>query len=177
MVGSRSNRRGVLSALPRTHAFADPPSSPLPQPLPRLSADGTGPACVPETRDWAATAAAIDKLNRSNPRLSIETAAAWLAEERAVGCDEGIARAMRSHAHALRFLGQYDDAIQQYDEAEARFDALNLPAETARTQVGHVTALRYKGRYDEAVELALQSRDFFVAHGDDLSAAKQSTAS
>src|SRR5581483_2839073 len=123
--------------------------------------------------DWAALAAEVDRLNRSNPRLGLEAATAWLAQEQAAGSAEGIARALRAHAHALRFLGQYDEAIEQYEDVEARFAVLGLPAETARTQIGHVTALRYIGRYQEAVDLALRSRAFFVEQGDDLQAAKQ----
>jgi tetratricopeptide (TPR) repeat protein len=160
--------------VPQNPAFADPPSSPLPQPLTLPALLNAGEGATRPARDWLATAASIDRLNRSNPPLGLEMAAGWLADERAANCPEGIARAMRSHAHALRFLGHYDDAIQQYEEAEGRFDALGLSAETARTQVGHVTALRYKGRYREAVDLALRSRRFFMERGDDLSAAKQS---
>src|SRR5689334_23968044 len=105
----------------------------------------------PPAQDWATTAAEIDRLNRSNPRLGLETASAWLAREQAADSAEGIARALRARAHALRFLGQYDEAIEQYEAVEARFDALGLPSETARTQIGHTTALRYKGRYLDAV--------------------------
>lgn len=176
------SRRGVLSPLPKQHAFVDLPSSPLPQPAiptpacvaPGQSVQDAEALHAERYQQWTTTAASIDKLNRSNPRQGLETASSWLAQERVADCAEGIARAMRSHAHALRFLGQYDEAIQQYEEAESRFDALGLPAETARTQVGHVTALRYKGRYSEAVDLAQESRAFFLEHGDDLSAAKQS---
>jgi tetratricopeptide (TPR) repeat protein len=134
-------------------------------------------AVHPETahpgEDWVTTAATIDRLNRSDPKLGLETASAWLAREQAQGSAEGVARAMRAQTHALRFLGQYDDAIAQYERVEARFDALGLPAESARTQIGHVTALRYKGRYQEAVDLAVTSHQFFVEQGDDVQAAKQ----
>ena len=122
---------------------------------------------------WDATAATIDRLNRSNPRLGLEAASEWLARERAGGSAEGIARALRAHAHALRFLRQYDEAIEEYEDAEARFYALGLPAEAARTQIGHVSALRFKGRYQEAVDLGVRSHRYFVEIGDDLQAAKQ----
>jgi tetratricopeptide (TPR) repeat protein len=122
---------------------------------------------------WAATAAIIDRLNRSNPHLGLEAAREWLERERAGDSPEGIARALRAHAHALRFLRQYDEAIAQYEDAEVRFYALGLPAEAARTQLGHVTALRYKGRYQEAVDLGVRSHRYFLEIGDDLQAAKQ----
>jgi tetratricopeptide (TPR) repeat protein len=139
------------------------------------SAEPTGTALVPQTdtvETWTTTAAMIDKLNRTDPHVGLETAREWLAREQAADSSEGIARATRSHAHARRFLGQYDEAIAQYEEAEARFYRIDLPAEAARTQIGHVTALRYKGRYNEAVELGLSSYQFFEGTGDRLQAAK-----
>jgi hypothetical protein len=72
---------------------------------------------------WATTAATIDRLNRSNPHLGLEAAREWLTREQVSGCPEGIARALRSHAHALRFLRQYDEAIGEYEDAESRFYA------------------------------------------------------
>lgn len=126
-----------------------------------------------QARAWAELASEIDRLNRTDPRLGLERATAWLAREQARGSREGTARALRAQAHALRFLGQYDRAIAQYEEVERQFRAIGLDAEAARTEIGHVTALRYKGRYQEAVDLALQTRAYFDAHGDALQAAKQ----
>jgi tetratricopeptide (TPR) repeat protein len=140
--------------------------------MPAASGPETRP--LPSGVDWISTAATIDRLNRSNPHDGLDAANAWLAQELGAASPEGVARALRARAHALRFLGQYDQAIEQYDQVEAQFSSLGLPAETARTQIGHVTALRYKGRYQDAVDLALRSRAFFVEHGDDVQAAKQS---
>ena len=64
--------------------------------------------------EWQATAATIDRLNRSDPRLGLETANAWLAREQAGGSPEGIARALWHQSHALRILGRDDEAIAQY---------------------------------------------------------------
>jgi tetratricopeptide (TPR) repeat protein len=122
---------------------------------------------------WLATQATIDRLNRSEPRLGLEAANEWLAREQASGSAEGIARAMRAQCHALRVNGRDEEALAQYEQTEARFDALGLPAEAARTQIGHVTTLRQQGRYQEAVELGTRSLRFFVEIGDDFSAAKQ----
>jgi tetratricopeptide (TPR) repeat protein len=122
--------------------------------------------------DWVRTAAEVDRLNRSNPPLALDLADRWLAHEQATGSPEGLARASRAHAHALRFAGRYDESEARYNSAEAQFYALGLDAEAARTQIGHVSVLRYKGRYQDAVDLALRSRTFFLAHGDDLQAAK-----
>lgn len=121
---------------------------------------------------WAETAAEIDRLNGSDPHLALDTALAWLAREDLAGSPEGIARAVRSSAVALRFLGRYDEAIGRFEDAEARFHALGLLSEAASTEIGHVTVLRYKGRYQEAVELAMRTRAFFVASGDSLHLAK-----
>ena len=122
---------------------------------------------------WPAIVATIDRLNRSDPLLSLETATAWLAQEQAGDDPERLARAFRSHASALVFNRRYDEAIAHYEEAEARFEALDRPADAARAQLGHVTALRYKGRYQEAVDLGLRSIAVLHAHGDDLQAARQ----
>ncbi|MBA2450451.1 MAG: CHAT domain-containing protein [Chloroflexi bacterium] len=89
------------------------------------------------------------------------------------GAAEGYARALRAQGHALRFLGMFETAIVQYEDAEARFRDLGLEHEAARTQIGHVTGLRLLGRYREAVELAQQTRAYFRDRGDELQAAKQ----
>ena len=73
------------------------------------------------TSRWDGLAAKIDRLNRSNPGEALATAERWLAAEQANGSAEGYARALRSHAHALRFSGMYEAALTQYEEAEARF--------------------------------------------------------
>src|SRR5687768_9291267 len=90
---------------------------------------------------WAATAAEIERLNRSDPLLGLEKALAWQDHERSVGCPMGLACAIRVHASALRFLGRYDEAIERFEDAAARFYALGLPAEAALGQIGHVAAL------------------------------------
>src|SRR4051812_35381100 len=122
---------------------------------------------------WTALADEIDRLNRTDPRLGLERATAWLEREVAAGSVEGEIRALRAKTHAIRFLGQYDRAIAMYEMVEAQFRVIGLDAEAARTEVGHVTALRYKGRYQEAADLAVRTREFFLKHGDQLQAAKQ----
>src|SRR5215470_10937207 len=87
----------------------------------------------PTTEAWIEAAATIDRLNRTNPPLALETASEWLARERACASPEGTARALRAHGHALRYARLYDEAIGEYEDAEARFIALGLPAEAART--------------------------------------------
>lgn len=124
--------------------------------------------------DWTLVASEIDRLNRSDPAAALLRANAWLEAEQADGSSEGVARALRSHAHAVRFLGQSEQAIREYEEAEACFAALGNFDEEARTQIGHVTALRYMGRYEDAVELATRSRRYFHEHGLEIEVAKQS---
>ena len=121
--------------------------------------------------DWPQLADEIDRLNRTEPRVGLERATAWVERERGRASREGELRALRAQAHALRFLGQYDRAIAQYEHVEAQFREIGLDAEAARTEVGHVTALRYKGRYQEAADLAVQTRAFFLRRGDQLQAA------
>jgi tetratricopeptide (TPR) repeat protein len=122
---------------------------------------------------WDSLADEIDRLNRSNPRTARERAAHWVRVERRSGSKEGWARAVRAHAHALRFLGLYEQAVAEYQEAVAAFSGLGLQAEAARTSIGQVTALRYLGRYEEAISLAKQNQAYFLDHGDWLQAAKQ----
>src|SRR3712207_1295993 len=122
---------------------------------------------------WEEAAAEVERLNRADPRMALATAERWLAEERTRGSAEGSAHALRAHARATGFAGRYVLAIPEYEEAEARFRALGLPGEVARTQIGHVTALRRAGRYGEAIDLALESRTYFLEHGDELRAAVQ----
>ena len=110
---------------------------------------------TPSSRSGARRPATIDRLNRSDPRLGLETASTWLAREQARRLGRGRRAGAAGTVPCPAFLRRYDEAIAQYEEVEARFDALGLPAEAARTQIGHVTALRYKGRYQEAVDLAL----------------------
>lgn len=139
-----------------------------------MTALGTSPTPATRESEWAMVAAEIDRLNRSDPAAALVRANAWLAAEQADGSPEGVARALRSHAHAVRFLGQSEQAIREYEEAEARFAALGNFDEEARTQIGHVTALRYVGRYEDAVELANRSRRYFIEHGLEIEIAKQS---
>jgi CHAT domain-containing protein len=139
-----------------------------------MTALHAAPASASQAGDWALIAAEIDRLNRSDPAAALARANAWLEAEQAHGSLEGVARALRSHAHAVRFLGQSEQAIREYEEAEATFAALGNFDEEARTQIGHVTALRYVGRYEDAVELAMRSRRYFVEHGLEIEIAKQS---
>lgn len=95
-----------------------------------------------------------------------------MAHERAAGSIEGHARALRSHAYALRALGQYDAAIRAYEGSEELFRSLDRDDEVMRTRIGRVTPLRYQGRYEEAVDLAMRTRAYFLARGDEVQAAR-----
>jgi CHAT domain-containing protein/tetratricopeptide (TPR) repeat protein len=123
---------------------------------------------------WPARAAEIERVRQSNPKLAVRMAGAWMREERAAGAGEGYAWALRTRAHAFRFVGRYEVAVSAYEAAEEHFLKLGQPLEAARTQIGHVTALRFLGRYDEAAALARRSRADFLARGCRLEAAKQS---
>lgn len=134
--------------------------------IPNLGAceSGKSPdaATVGPLRDlWQQRSARTDQFNRTDPNQGLREADAWLAEE--VGLDrlEGIARAHRARGHALRFLGRYVEAIQEYDLAKARFQALRLMGEDFRTNLGYVWALRYLARYTEAISLALETRSYY----------------
>ena len=122
--------------------------------------------------DWRTTAAEIDRLNRTEPRAGLDLSTRWVEHERAAGCVEGHARALRSRAYALRFLGDNDSALRSYEQAEDLFVGLGLEDEVARTRIGQITSLRYQGRYAEAVDLALRTRSYFEERGDEVQAAR-----
>jgi tetratricopeptide (TPR) repeat protein len=127
---------------------------------------------APVAIDWPTVAATIERLNRADPPAALAVASDWLAREQHAPGSEGHTRALRSHAHAVRSNGQYDAAILEYEEAEARFRQLGLDAEAARTEIGHVTALRFAGRYCDGLDLALRTRAYFLNRGDQLEIAK-----
>src|SRR6266545_2803206 len=127
--------------------------------------------CLARTKSAGTPDCSIHRCERSAE--AADGAAEWLAEERASGSPEGYARALRSQAHVLRFLGSYERAAWQYEDAADRFRGLNLGHEAARTSIGHVTTLRYLGRYEQALDLAQRTRAYFLDHGQPLDAAKQ----
>ncbi len=73
---------------------------------------------------------------------------------------------------ALEIEGKAELALRRLDEAAARFTNLNLPLQTASTQVSKLRALAMLGRYEEAHDCGLRARNTFLTNGDGLSAGK-----
>jgi len=82
--------------------------------------------------------------------------------------------ALRAWASGLAALvnGQMDRAVEELNESQARFLALDKPHIASETQVSKLIALAMLGRYDEAIECGLRAREVFLAHGDVLAAGK-----
>ncbi len=82
--------------------------------------------------------------------------------------------ALRAWSSGLEALvqGQLERAVEQLDESQARFLALDKLHIASETQVSKLIALALLGRYDEAIECGLRAREVFVADGDVLSAGK-----
>jgi len=68
--------------------------------------------------------------------------------------------------------GQMERAIENLDNAEARFLALQKTHAAAATQVSKLIGLATLGRYDEAIECGLSAREVFLAQDDLLAAVK-----
>jgi CHAT domain-containing protein len=82
--------------------------------------------------------------------------------------------ALRAWTSGLEALiqGQMDRALEDLEDAQARFLALNKPHTAAATQVSKLIALATLGRYDEAIECGLAAREMFLQHDDLLAAGK-----
>ncbi len=57
-----------------------------------------------------------------------------------------------ANARSIGGLGEYQRAVELYDEAAEIYQAHDRPAEQANAQVGKVYSLAYLGRYEEALE-------------------------
>jgi CHAT domain-containing protein/tetratricopeptide (TPR) repeat protein len=99
--------------------------------------------------------AALNRLSHSTHNPEIDAIAHWTSGVRALLID-----------------GQAERAINELDEAAARFIAINQPRGAAATQVSKLHALAILGRYDEALECGLRARDVFVTHRDEAAAGK-----
>lgn len=70
-----------------------------------------------------------------------------------------------ANARSIGGLGEYERAVELYNEAAAIYEAHNRPAEQANAQVGKVFSLAILGRYDEALEAGHWAGDVLEKHG------------
>jgi CHAT domain-containing protein/tetratricopeptide (TPR) repeat protein len=73
---------------------------------------------------------------------------------------------------ALDIEGKAELALARLDRAEALFNRLKQPLQSAITRVSKLRALAMLGHYEEALDCGLRARDILLAHGDTLSAGK-----
>jgi CHAT domain-containing protein len=71
--------------------------------------------------------------------------------------------------------GRNDQALDLFEQAEARFLGLDKPLLAAETQIIKLYALALLGRYDKAIACGLAAREVFIAHGDQLGAGRVDT--
>ena len=117
----------------------------------------------------------VDHLIRSDGRKALERAEYTF--ELAQRSADPLARALglRAKAQALHVLGNYEEAIEFYEQAGALYRGLDRPVEAARVARAMVDALMYLGRYEEALALAESARETFIAHKETLLAAQLET--
>ncbi|MBI1745666.1 MAG: CHAT domain-containing protein [Acidobacteria bacterium] len=75
------------------------------------------------------------------------------------------ALAMRARSQAFWANGQYEEALEWFNRAEASYREMGMELEAARVVRSKVTVLMYLGRYDEALALAEEARAAFERHG------------
>jgi CHAT domain-containing protein len=69
-----------------------------------------------------------------------------------------------AHARSFGGLGEYERAIQLYEEAAAIYRVHNLPVNEARTHIGKIWSLACLGRYAEAIEVGQEGSDVLESH-------------
>ncbi len=108
-----------------------------------------------------------DKFLRSDVRRSLEMG--YLICCTAELTDNPLYRALgllaEANARSIGGLGEYQRAVELYDEAAGIYRDHDRPVEQANAQVGKVYSLAYLGRYDEAQETGLWASDVLEAHG------------
>ena len=71
---------------------------------------------------------------------------------------------VEANARCVGGLGEYERAVELYDEAAAVYKANDRPVEQARSQIGKLYALAFLGRYDEALEAGQWAGRVLEAH-------------
>jgi CHAT domain-containing protein len=77
-----------------------------------------------------------------------------------------------ANARSIGGLGEYQRAVELYDEAAGIYQAHDRLVEQANAQVGKVYALAYLGRYEEALEAGRWASDVLEKHSQWRSLAK-----
>jgi|DewCreStandDraft_1066081.scaffolds.fasta_scaffold01307_15 tetratricopeptide (TPR) repeat protein len=109
--------------------------------------------------------------------ISAATRVAEATRVLAAACEDPTASALAFHACALarHFSGQYQEALDCYERAEAIYRQLGREVEAARIARAKVDVLMYRGDYERALAVAAWAREVFRRHGESLLLAQLET--
>jgi CHAT domain-containing protein len=109
-----------------------------------------------------------DRYLRSDVQHSLQTAALLCSLPELTGnpCHRALGLLAEANACSIGGLGEYQRAVELYDEAADIFEARGQPVEQARSQVGKVWSLASLGRYDEAFETGEWACQVLEKHGE-----------
>jgi len=107
-----------------------------------------------------------DYFLRIDIHKSLEIAETMLAAAQKSGQNIHRALGLLAQANAVGIgLGEYEKAVELYQEASAIYREAGQPIEEARAQIGHVWALANVGKYEEAIALAQKASSVLEAAG------------
>jgi tetratricopeptide (TPR) repeat protein len=109
---------------------------------------------------------ALSKRLRQNPSNALEIADSIIYAADLSQQPMHRAWALMAKGNALRYLAQYQEAIDTFDMATSICLAENRPVEAARPQMAKIAALANLGDLREALQIAEKIRRVFEAHGD-----------
>ena len=128
---------------------------------------GNGAALeAPTLAETLAMSDEIVGLSRSEPARALRLAQCFVELARATSDRATFAVARRCRGHMFRRLGQFREALRDYDSARVEFERLGMKLEAARTAIGTVDALGHMGRDEEARTLATKARSVFARAGE-----------
>jgi len=100
----------------------------------------------------------------------VADAAYWISTR--MGDDASRATGLRAVGHIRYLKGNYELALERYQEALAIYERLGMEVPAGRTMNGGMQALIYLGRYEEAFAWADRARRIFERHGERLHLAR-----
>ncbi|MBI2865647.1 MAG: CHAT domain-containing protein [Chloroflexi bacterium] len=114
----------------------------------------------------------IDVLKRADPQAALKIADIMLMACRSTADLVCSGLSLWAKANVLRELGEYDDALSHYGQAESVLARADDPMDVASTLIGKIDALMYLSKYGEASAAARKARQLFLEQGEVLLAAK-----
>ena len=122
-----------------------------------------------ETGDEVAAALKkrADEYLRADSRRSLETSAllVYLGQVTGDPCHSALGLLAEANTRCIGGLGEFERAIELYDEAAAIYASQDRPAERARSQIGKVWALANLNRYEEAINIGTWASEVLEEHG------------